>query len=143
MKKGFWVSNMTAVKVLGICMLLFIGISEARRFQSTCETIPSDIHITKDEFDSNSVLIRTCEETVAVNKCEGACVSSIKPSALSSHGFQKECSCCRESSHRQRALILGSCFDPDGVKLTGDLGTMKVTLNEPIDCRCHQCGKRF
>ena len=44
-----------------------------------------------DEYDQNSVLVRTCEASVAVNKCEGACASSIQPSALSTHGFQKVC----------------------------------------------------
>ena len=43
-----------------------------------------------DEYDSStSVLIRTCEDDIAVNKCEGACASSIQPSALNSIGFQK------------------------------------------------------
>jgi hypothetical protein len=45
--------------------------------------------IALDEYDSNSVLLRTCEESVAVNKCEGACASSIKPSAIVPGGFQK------------------------------------------------------
>ena len=42
-----------------------------------------------DEYDQGSVLVRTCEANVAVNKCEGACASSIQPSALTTHGFQK------------------------------------------------------
>ena len=43
-----------------------------------------------DEYDpSTGLLIRTCEENVAVNKCEGQCASSIYPSALNAYGFQK------------------------------------------------------
>ena len=43
-----------------------------------------------DEYDtSTGLLIRTCEENVAVNKCEGQCASSIFPSALNAYGFQK------------------------------------------------------
>ena len=34
-------------------------------------------------------MVRTCEESIAVNKCEGACASSIQPSALKHTGFQK------------------------------------------------------
>ena len=46
--------------------------------------------IFSDEYDSStSVLIRTCEDDIAVNKCEGACASSIKPSVVSNLGFQK------------------------------------------------------
>ena len=110
------------------------------RYKSTCETIPSKIHITKDEFDTKGLLIRTCEEDAAINKCEGACASSLKPSAFKSNGFQKECRCCRESSYRQRQLTLSNCFDGDGQRLTGQLGSLKVTVNEPTDCRCHECG---
>ena len=52
----------------------------------------------------------------------------------------KECHCCRESSYRKRQITLSNCFDPDGVRLTGSLGSMGVTVNEPMDCKCHECG---
>ena len=42
-----------------------------------------------DEFDKSSGTTRTCEQSVAVNKCEGACASSLRPSALNANGFQK------------------------------------------------------
>ena len=43
-----------------------------------------------DEYDhSTGIMVRTCEENVAVNKCEGECASSIYPSALNSVGFHK------------------------------------------------------
>ena len=92
-----------------------------KSYKSSCETIPSEIHITKgnnqntdivwthelyyselestmiyfqiimflDEFDKASGISRTCEQSVAVNKCEGACASSLRPSALNSNGFSK------------------------------------------------------
>ena len=42
-----------------------------------------------DEFHKSSGTTRTCEQSVAVNKCEGACASSLRPSALNANGFQK------------------------------------------------------
>ena len=45
--------------------------------------------ISSDEYDHSNLLVRTCEESIAVNKCEGACASSIQPSALKHTGFQK------------------------------------------------------
>jgi len=108
-------------------------------YKSTCETIPSEIHITKDEFDKSSGTSRTCEKSVAVNKCEGACASSLRPSALNPNGFQKNCQCCRESSHRKRSITLTNCYDGDGGRISGSLGTMTVTVNEPIGCKCTAC----
>jgi hypothetical protein len=113
------------------------------KYMSTCETLPSEIHITKDEYDRSSLLVRTCEESVAVNKCEGACASSIQPSALNPRGFKKECHCCRETSYRQRQITLTNCFTSDGIRLTGSKGSMIVTVNEPVDCKCHECGKKM
>jgi len=110
-----------------------------KSYQSTCETIPSEIHITKDEFHKASGTTRTCEQSVAVNKCEGECASSLRPSALNANGFQKKCSCCRESSHRKRSITLTNCYDSDGGRLSGALGTMDVTVNEPMGCKCFSC----
>lgn len=43
-----------------------------------------------DEYDPGTgILMRSCEENVAVNKCEGECASSIYPSALNAYGFHK------------------------------------------------------
>ena len=42
-----------------------------------------------DEFDKSSGTTRTCEQSVAVNKCEGQCASSLRPSALNANGFSK------------------------------------------------------
>lgn len=124
---------------LTVLFLLFGFAYTEKNYQSTCETIPSEIHITKDEFDKSSGTTRTCEQSVAVNKCEGACASSLRPSALNANGFQKKCECCRESSHRQRSITLTNCYDSDGGRLSGALGTMTVTVNEPMGCKCFSC----
>merc|ERR1712018_204287 len=113
----------------------------AKRYKSTCETNPSDIHLTKDEFDSGTgILLRTCEENVAVNKCEGQCASSIYPSARNALGFHKECHCCREIRTRERTIILRTCYDSDGNRLSGSDGSMSVQIREPMDCKCLECG---
>lgn len=122
-----------------LIVVLIVSTHADVKYKSTCETIPAEIHITKDEFDKSSGTARTCEENVAVNKCEGACASSLRPSALNPNGFQKECHCCRETNQRNRPIILKSCYDSDGRKLSGTLGTMEVTVNEPMDCQCSAC----
>eukprot|EP00093_Oithona_nana_P001132 01132.XXX_4271_3279_1 [CDS] Oithona nana genome sequencing. len=133
---------------LGLFLVIFLTFPQdsecnlaAKRYRSTCDTNPSEIHLTKDEYDhSTGILTRTCEENVAVNKCEGECASSIYPSALNSVGFHKECHCCRESRYRERNIILGRCYDSDGTRLTGTQGSMKVKIREPMDCQCLECG---
>jgi len=118
-----------------------IGNLAAKRYKSTCETNPSDIHLTKDEYDSGTgILLRTCEENVAVNKCEGQCASSIYPSARNALGFHKECHCCRESRYRERTIELKTCYDTDGNHLSGSQGSMTVQIREPMDCKCLECG---
>jgi len=133
---------------LALSLLLASDVASAgsqisSRYKSTCETLPSELHITKDEYDHSNLLVRTCEESIAVNKCEGACASSIQPSALKHTGFQKDCRCCRETSYRQRQITLTNCFNSDGVRLGGEKGSMQVTVNEPVDCKCHECGKKL
>merc|ERR1711894_796127 len=136
----YWIGSVLILALITIPPGSF-GNLAAKRYESTCDTNPTDIHLTKDEYDgSTGLLIRTCEENVAVNKCEGQCASSIYPSALNAYGFQKECHCCRESRYRERSITLGSCYDSDGNRLTGSLATMKVTINEPMDCKCLECG---
>ncbi|XP_071451874.1 partner of bursicon [Hetaerina americana] len=107
-----------------------------------CETLPSEIHIIKEEFDELGRLQRTCNGEVAVNKCEGACSSQVQPSVITPTGFLKECYCCRESFLRERVITLTNCFDPDGGRLRGgDSETMNVKLREPAECRCFKCGE--
>ncbi len=55
----------------------------------------------------------------------------------------QDCTCCRESSYRQRQITLTNCFNSDGVRLTGAKGSMVVTVNEPVDCKCHECGAKI
>ena len=95
--------------VIWIIALTAAEASLTSKYESTCETLPSEIHITKDDFDKSSGQSRTCEQTVAVNKCEGACVSSLQPSALNSHGFQKVC--CSSERQKSRKTDPYFCFD--------------------------------
>ncbi|KAJ8944504.1 hypothetical protein NQ318_011762 [Aromia moschata] len=100
--------------------------------EDLCETLPSEIHLTKEEYDELGRLQRTCNGEVAVNKCEGSCKSQVQPS---------ECYCCRESFLRERIITLSHCYDPDGVRLTNEgSNSMDVKLREPTDCKCYKCG---
>ncbi|KAF2367986.1 hypothetical protein FHG87_001270, partial [Trinorchestia longiramus] len=105
-----------------------------------CETLPSTIHITQDEHDDSGRMIRQCEEDVVVSKCEGSCQSKVQPSVNTLSGFYKDCRCCRETSLRQREVVLTRCYDADGLQLAGPRSAMKVSLREPADCTCYKCG---
>lgn len=65
-----------------------------------CNTLPSSVHVTKDEWDDAGSLIRTCEGEVIVSKCEGTCSSELRPSVASPTGFQKV-----SLSHNQKNYI--------------------------------------
>lgn len=54
-----------------------------------CETIKSEIHLIKEEFDELGRLQRTCNADVKVNKCEGFCSSQVQPSVITPTGFLK------------------------------------------------------
>ncbi|CAH0557448.1 unnamed protein product [Brassicogethes aeneus] len=109
--------------------------------EETCETIPSDLHLTKEEYDELGRLQRTCNGEIAVNKCEGSCKSQVQPSVITPTGFLKECYCCRESYLRERIITLTHCYDPDGVRLTGENNNaMDIKLKEPAECKCYKCG---
>ena len=126
-----------------LVMASFATLSMAK-LESTCETLPSKIHITKEDFSKDKELMRTCEDDVEINKCEGSCVSTTMPSArerwdhnissfLTNHkcfrsGFSKDCSCCRESSYNEKTLTLHNCYDQDGHKLEGSLAQMQEGL---------------
>ena len=65
--------------------LLTLGLSSVScrlALESSCEKLPTRIHITKEEFSKAKELMRTCEEDVELAKCEGSCVSSTMPSAM-------------------------------------------------------------
>ncbi|CAG2170011.1 unnamed protein product, partial [Oppiella nova] len=106
--------------------------------KGTCETLPSRIKVTKEEHDQLGNVIRVCEGNIVVNKCEGTCLSHLKPSITTATGFLKECLCCRESHMKPKEVHLTDCFDLDGKKLSD---TMTVSMTEPTDCSCHKCGQ--
>lgn len=73
-----------------------------------CETLQSEIHITKgnfsmkmfinfsnadllisEEYDEMGQLKRTCNGDVSVTKCEGFCNSQVQPSVVTPTGFSK------------------------------------------------------
>ena len=69
---------MFVIRTLVIASL--VALSTAK-LESICETLKSKIHITKEEFSKAKELMRTCEEDVEINKCEGSCVPTTMPSA--------------------------------------------------------------
>ncbi|XP_075213750.1 uncharacterized protein LOC142319958 [Lycorma delicatula] len=118
-----------------ICLIKVNGEEE-----EVCETLPSEIHITKEEFDELGRLQRTCNGDIQVTKCEGACNSQVQPSVITPTGFLKECYCCRESFLKERTITLTHCYDPDGMRLTGPTQSqMDIKLREPADCKCYKC----
>ncbi|XP_049277899.1 partner of bursicon isoform X1 [Anopheles funestus] len=132
-----------------LCCVLLLTISftvpaiaQHNQADETCETLPSEIHLIKEEYDELGRLYRTCNGDVTVNKCEGKCNSQVQPSVITATGFLKECYCCRESFLRERQLQLTHCYDPDGVRMTDhESATMEIRLKEPVDCKCFKCGE--
>ncbi|KAK3891564.1 hypothetical protein Pcinc_004542, partial [Petrolisthes cinctipes] len=74
--------------VVGVVVVVVVGV-EGRNYGLECEALPSTIHVAKEEHDEVGRAVRTCEEDVAVNKCEGACVSKVQPSVNTPSGFLK------------------------------------------------------
>ncbi|XP_046424125.1 partner of bursicon [Neodiprion pinetum] len=106
-----------------------------------CETLQTEIHVTKDEYDDLGRLKRTCGGDITVTKCEGFCNSQVQPSVVSTTGFLKECFCCRESYLKERDVFLDHCYDADGVRLDSEEGgSMEIKLREPAECKCYKCG---
>ncbi|OAD62601.1 Partner of bursicon, partial [Eufriesea mexicana] len=107
----------------------------------SCETLQSEIHVTKDEYDEIGRLKRTCSGDVSVTKCEGFCSSQVQPSVASTTGFSKECYCCRESYLKEKHITLHHCYDADGIKLINEEnGVMEIKIREPAECKCIKCG---
>ncbi|CAL7944664.1 unnamed protein product [Xylocopa violacea] len=107
----------------------------------SCETLQSEVHITKDEYDEIGRLKRTCSGDVSVTKCEGFCNSQVQPSVVRTTGFLKECYCCRESYLKERHITLHHCYDADGIKLMNEEdGVMEIKIREPAECKCIKCG---
>lgn len=131
------------IAMQAIVILLAVSTALAQmnnRGDENCETIPSEIHLVKEEYDELGRLQRTCNGDVTVMKCEGLCNSQVQPSVITPSGFLKECYCCKESFLRERIISLSHCYDPDGVRLTGDVAAMDTKLKEPADCKCFKCG---
>ncbi|XP_055689977.1 uncharacterized protein LOC129793744 [Lutzomyia longipalpis] len=128
----------------GLALVAILASSVAQnqpKGDENCETMPSEIHLIKEEFDELGRLQRTCNGEVNVNKCEGLCNSQVQPSVITPTGFLKECYCCRESYLRERLVTLTHCYDPDGARLAQpEMATMDIRLKEPADCRCFKCG---
>lgn len=69
--------------------ILVTSASGATGATSTCHMLPSVIHITKEDVDESGSTVRTCEGDLQVNKCDGSCLSELRPSITSSTGFAK------------------------------------------------------
>ncbi len=59
------------------------------KIENSCETLPSKIRVTKEEHDQAGNVIRVCEGSIIVNKCEGTCLSHLRPSITTPTGFLK------------------------------------------------------
>jgi hypothetical protein len=59
------------------------------KIENRCETLPSKIRVTKEEHDQAGNVIRVCEGSIIVNKCEGTCLSHLRPSITTPTGFLK------------------------------------------------------
>lgn len=55
----------------------------------SCETLQTEMRITKDEYDEIGRLRRTCSSEISVTKCEGFCNSQVQPSVITTTGFSK------------------------------------------------------
>ncbi|XP_049872629.1 partner of bursicon [Pectinophora gossypiella] len=133
-------SSKSLVFCLVACWLCIVDI-QCSAAEDNCETIPTEIHVTKEEFDEMGRLLRSCTGEVSVNKCEGMCNSQVQPSVTTSTGFLKECFCCRENYLRERMVTLNHCYDPDGIRLEDeDRAIMEIRLREPAECKCYKCG---
>ncbi|XP_045449585.1 partner of bursicon [Melitaea cinxia] len=120
-------------------LLMFVTIN--CYIDENCETIPTEIHVTKEEYDEMGSLVRSCSGEVSVNKCEGICNSQVQPSVVTATGFLKECFCCKENYLRERLVTLTHCYDADGLRLEDeDRAIMEVRLREPAECKCYKCG---
>nr|CAD7404409.1 unnamed protein product [Timema poppensis] len=135
--QGTWFSSRSVLVPLLLFSMFSTNLAEG---EEACETLPSELHIIKEEFDELGRLQRTCNSEVSVNKCEGACTSQVQPSVITPTGFLKECYCCRESFLRERVITLTHCYDPDGGRLTKEgQSTMDIKLREPAECKCFKC----
>uniref|UniRef100_A0A336KB63 CSON005830 protein n=1 Tax=Culicoides sonorensis TaxID=179676 RepID=A0A336KB63_CULSO len=104
----------------------------SNRGDENCETLPSEIHLVKEEYDELGRLQRTCNAEVTVMKCEGLCNSQVQPSVITQTGFLKECYCCRETFLKDKTILLTHCYDPDGVSMR----SFRVSFAIILTCAC-------
>ena len=122
-------------------LLITLLTSALTEYQNSCETLSTSLHLVKEEYSKGKELVRSCEDEVSMNKCEGSCVSTTRPSAMERSGFSKDCSCCRESSYTEKTVTLQHCYDEDGERIqSGSLASMQVTIKQPTGCLCFKCG---
>src|SRR5699024_4541883 len=57
-----------------------------------CTSMEAEIQVSKDEKDVNGEVIRGGEGVIKVTKCEGVCLSRLRPWINSPSGFVKVCS---------------------------------------------------
>lgn len=54
-----------------------------------CRTMETLVEMSKDELGTNGELIRRCHGQALVSKCEGACISNLRPSIQTPTGLLK------------------------------------------------------
>lgn len=73
-----------------LIIAIYVTISDSEIVDDeSCETLQSEVHITKDEYDEIGRLRRTCSGDILVTKCEGFCNSQVQPSVVTTTGFSK------------------------------------------------------
>ena len=54
-----------------------------------CKTVKNSIHVSKEDRSSTGETLRVCEGVIQVNKCEGVCLSNLRPSVNTATGLVK------------------------------------------------------
>lgn len=75
--------------VLWLVLLGALKSSASEAGANSCRLQSTSIRITRDRNDELGNLVRTCEGTVLVSRCEGTCISQVQPSITLPHGFLK------------------------------------------------------
>lgn len=80
--------------------------------EEMCRTMRSPLELNRDEVEpASGQLLRTCRGLVSVNRCEGACKSTVEPSVRARSGFKQVSSgvCLKE---RRCLLQHNTIIDP-------------------------------
>ncbi|EGI61460.1 Bursicon, partial [Acromyrmex echinatior] len=118
-----------------LVLVVYVTISDAEITEiddESCETLQSEIRITKDEYDELAHLRRTCSGDVSVTKCEGFCNSQVSGSKM--WQMERSCMCCQESGEREASVSL---FCPRAKP--GEKKFRKMVTKAPLDCMCRPC----